>query len=103
MTVYNSDLFSYDNVTEQRKERKYRWKSTFAIYNKEGYVIDFEAICKISNTRSTFICMSDDHHFMATVDQLSGKLVDVALDSSWLRVEEVAHHGNIVWHLGQLD
>ena len=99
MTVYNADLFSYDNVAEQRKERKYGWKSTFAIYYKERYMVDFQAICKVPNTRSAFVCMSDDYHFVATVDQLSGKLVDVALDSSWLRIEEVAHHSDVVWHL----
>ena len=45
--------------------------------------------------------MCDDHDLVAAVDQLRRQLVDVTFDSSRLREEEVADHGDIVRHLDE--
>ena len=98
MAMYNLDLFAYNNIAEDGKERKYCRKSRLAIYYKKWYMVDFEAVCEVPDAGSALICMGNDHHFVTTVDQLCGKLIDMAFDSSWLREEEVADHSDIVWH-----
>ena len=68
VAVDDLDLFAYDNIAEDGKKRKNRWHSSLAIYNEERYVIDFEAIREISNSSPTLVCVSDDHHFVTSID-----------------------------------
>lgn len=63
-------------------------------------MVDFEAICEVSNASSAFVCMRDDNHLVPAVDELRGELVDVAFDSAWLGKEPVADHCNVVRHGG---
>ena len=63
-------------------------------------MVHFEAVRQVVNSCTTFIGMGDYDDLVATVNELSGELVDVALNSSWLGEEEVADHGNVVWHFG---
>lgn len=92
------DLFSYDNVSKDREKRKHSRHRGFSMNNKERHMVNFESICQVSNTLSTFICMRDDDDFMAPVYELGGQLIDVTLDASRLREEEVADHSNVVRH-----
>jgi len=82
MTMYDLDLLSYDDVTENWEEREYSRKSGLSVYNEEWDVIDFEAICEIPHAGTAFICMSNDYHFMPAVDKL---LHQATLDlSHWI-------------------
>lgn len=98
--MYDLDLFSYDNVSKNREKRKHSRHRRFPIYNEKRHVVNLESICQISNTLSAFVCMRDDDNFMAPVYEFSGQLIDVTLDASRLRKEEVADHSNIVRHSG---
>lgn len=98
MSMYYLDLFSNDDIAEYREEGKYGWKRCSTVNNKEWHVIDLEAIREVSYTRSFFVCMSDDYNLVAAVNELRGKLVDMAFNTSRLGKEEVADHGNIVRH-----
>lgn len=62
-------------------------------------MVDFETVCKISDTGSIFICMRDNYDFVSSVDELRRELVDMTFDTSWLWKEEVADHSYIVRHL----
>ena len=61
-------------------------------------MVDFKAICKIVDSCTAFVGMSDYDDFVAAIDELRGKLIDVAFNSSWLGKEEVADHCDVVRH-----
>lgn len=98
MPMHDFDLLSQDDIPEYWEEGKNSRESSFSIDDKERYVVDLEAIRKISNTTSSFICMGDDDDFMATIDELGRELVDVAFNAAGLGEKEVADHGDIVRH-----
>ena len=69
MSVYNFDLLSDDDISEDRKERKDSRHSRFSIYYKEGHMIHLKAIGQIPDTCPPFIRVSDDNNFVASVDE----------------------------------
>lgn len=68
--VHNLDFFSKNDISKYWKEGEDSRESCFSIDDKERYVIDFETVCEISNTSPPFICMRNDHDFMATINEL---------------------------------
>lgn len=99
MAMYNLNLLSDHDVSKDREKGEDRGECRFPIDHEEGNMIHLESIGEVSNTTTTFICVGDDDYFVTAVDELRGKLIDMALDSTWLGEEEVADHGNIVGHL----
>lgn len=69
MAMNDLDLFSNYNISENREEGEDGWKGGLAVDDKERNVVDLESIRKISDTCSTFVCMSDDDDFVATINQ----------------------------------
>lgn len=59
-------------------------------------MIDLEPIRKVSDSGSSFICMSDYNNFVTSIDEFGGELVDVTFDAAGLGEEEVADHCNVV-------
>jgi hypothetical protein len=100
--MHNFNLLSYHNVPEDWEKGEDCRKGCSSIYDQERYVIDFETIRQVSHTSPTIICMCYDDDFMPSVDEFSRELVNVAFNSSGLREEEVANHGNIVRHLDKV-
>jgi hypothetical protein len=98
MSMNNLDLLSYDDISEDGKEGEDCGESRRSVDDEEWYVVDFEAICKVSDTSPPLVCVRNDDDFVTAVNKFRGKLVDVAFDSSWLWKEEVADHGNVVRH-----
>ena len=96
---YLNFLSDYD-IPKYWKEGEDRWHCRFPINDEERNMVHFEAVRQIVNSCTTFVGMGDYDDLVATVNELSGELVDVALNSSWLGEEEVADHGNVVWHFG---
>lgn len=99
VSMYYFDFLSECDVTKYGEERKDRGECGLAVYYEKWDVIDLETIGEVSYSRTTLICMGNDDHFVAAVDQLCGQLVDVTLNSSWLREKEVADHGDVIRHL----
>jgi hypothetical protein len=62
-------------------------------------MIDFETVREISDSGSSFVSVCNYNYFMPSVYELCRELVNVTLNSSWLRKEEVANHGDVVRHL----
>jgi len=103
MAMNYLNLLANDNVSKYGEEREDCWEGCFSVDDQERNVVDFEAVCEIPNSSSSFICVSDDNNFVSAINELAGELVDVAFDSSWLGEEVVAHHGNIVaWASSQV-
>ncbi len=96
VTVYNLYPLSNDDVAEEREEGEDGRKGGGAVDDGKGNMEDFDAIGQVSDTLSILIGVGDNNDLVASVDQLRRELVDVAFDSSGLRVEEIAHHGDIV-------
>ena len=88
------------NVAKDWKEREDGRHGRLSIYDEEGDMVYLEAVGEIPDSTTAFIGVGDYHHLMASIDKLGGKLVDMAFDSAGLREEEIADHGDIVWHLG---
>jgi hypothetical protein len=63
------DLLTDDYVSEYREKGEDSWHSGFAVYDEKRHMVDFQAICKISNPRATFVRMGNDDNFMATVNE----------------------------------
>jgi hypothetical protein len=103
MAMYNLDLFSNDDVAKDGEEGEDGRKGGFAVDDEKRDMVDFEAIREIAHASSPFVCVRYDDDFVSSVDELGGELVDVTLDSSGLGEEEVADHGDIIWHCGELE
>ncbi len=98
VSMYYFDFFSECDIAKYREERKDCGECGLAVYYEKRDVIDLETIGEVSYSCTAPIRMSNDDHFVAAVDQLCGQLVDVTLNSSWLREEEVADHGDVIRH-----
>jgi hypothetical protein len=98
MAMHDLNLLSNDNVPEDWEERKDGWESRGAVDDEEWDVVDFETIGEVSHSGSAIVCVRNDDHLVASVDELRGELVDVAFDASWLGEEVVADHRNVVGH-----
>ena len=96
--MHDFNLLSQNDVSEYWEEGKDGRKSSFSIDDKERYMVDLETIGEIPNTSPPFICMGDDDDFVATIDEFSRELVDVAFNATGLGEKEVADHRDIVWH-----
>jgi hypothetical protein len=70
MPMDNIDLLSDNNITEDWKERKDGGKCRFSVDNEERNMIDFQPVCKISNTGAAFICVGYYNTFVAPINQL---------------------------------
>lgn len=100
MAVNDLDLLTDDNVAEDGEEGEDGRKGGLAIDDKEGHVVDLEAVGQVADASATLVLMGDDDDLVATVDELLRQLVDVTLDTSGLGKEEIADHGDVVRHDG---
>lgn len=64
---------------------------------------DLDTIGQVPNTLSILVGMGNDNDLVSSVDELRCELVDVAFDSSGLRVEKIAHHGDIIRSMRHRD
>ena len=94
------NLLTNDNVAEDGEEGEDGREGRLAINNKEGHMVDLETIGQIADSSATLVLMGDDDDLVASVNELLRQLVDVTFDSSGLREEEVADHGDVVRHDG---
>lgn len=69
VSMYNLNLLANDNVAEDWKERKDCRKGGLAVDDEERDMVDFESVREVANSSSSFVCMSDDNHFVSTVDE----------------------------------
>ena len=100
VTMHNLDLLTNDNVSKDGEEGKHGGKRGLSVYDQKGNMVDFESICQIANSGAAVVSVCEDNNLVAAVNELGRELVDVTLDSSRLRVEEVADHSNVVRHDG---
>lgn len=100
MAMNDLDLLTDDNVAKDGEEGEDGGEGSLAIDNKEGYVIDLEAVGQVADASATLVLMGDDDDLVTTVNELLRQLVDMTLDSSRLWKEEVADHGDVVRHDG---
>ena len=100
VSVHDFNLLSENDIPEYWKEGKDSRESSFSIDDKERYMVDLEAIRKVSNTRPSFIRVSDDDNFVAAIDEFGRELIDMTFNAAGLGEEEVADHRDIVRHLG---
>ena len=100
MAVDDLDLLPDDNVAEDGKEGKDGGEGSLAIDDKEGHMIDLEAVGQVTDASATLVLVCDDDDLVATVNELLRQLVDVTLDTSGLREEKIADHGDVIRHDG---
>lgn len=72
MTVYNFDSFAYDNVAKYWEEGENGGEGSLAVDDEEGYVVDLQSVCEVSDPCSTGICVCDDYDLVPTVDKFLG-------------------------------
>lgn len=82
MTMYNLYLFSYNDISKDWEEREDGGEGCSSIYDQEGDMIDLQSVREISYACSPFVCVCDYDHFVASIDQFRGQLVDVTFDAS---------------------
>ena len=98
MAMYNLDLLSNDDIAEDWKEGEYGWKGRCTVDDEKGDMVYFKAVREISHSRAPVVGVRYNNNFVSSIDELGGELVDMAFDSARLRKEEIADHGDIVWH-----
>lgn len=69
VSMDNLDLFSNDDIPEDREERKDSWHCRFAIDDEKRDMVDLEAIGEIPDSGPAFVGMSDDDDFVAAIDK----------------------------------
>jgi hypothetical protein len=74
MSMDDLDSFAYNDIAEDWKEGKDGRERSLAVYNEEGYVVNLQSICKVSNTCTAGVCVSDDYNFMSTINEFLGKV-----------------------------
>jgi hypothetical protein len=83
MAVNDVDVFSNDDIAEDREEREDGRECRFAVDDEEGDVVDLEAVREVANSSSSFVCMGNHNHFVTSVDEFlktirsSGDVVEV--------------------------
>lgn len=70
MAMHNLYLLPYDNVPEYWEEGEDGWEGRLSIDDKEGYMVDLEAIREVPHTGSAFVCMGNNDDFMAAINEL---------------------------------
>lgn len=100
MSMYDLNLFPYNDIPEDWEKGEHGWEGRGAIDDEEGNVVDLEAIGKVSNACPSRVIVSYDDDFMAAVYELGGKLIHMTLNSPRLREEVVADHCDVVGHPG---
>jgi hypothetical protein len=63
MSMDDLDSFAYNDIAEDWKEGKDGRERSLAVYNEEGYIVNLQSICKVSN-------------FMSTINEFLGKVSD---------------------------
>ncbi|KAL1844434.1 hypothetical protein VTK73DRAFT_2564 [Phialemonium thermophilum] len=96
VAVDDLDALAQHDVAEDGEEGEDAGEGGAAVDDQEGHVVDLEAVGQIAHTRAALVGVGDDDDLVAAVPQLGRELVDVALDTARLRVEEVADHGDVV-------
>lgn len=69
MPVNDMDLLTNDDIPEYGEKGEHRRHGRLAIYNEEWYMVDLEAIGKVSNPGASFVGMSDDDDFVSTINE----------------------------------
>ena len=98
MPMHNLNLLPQHDIPENRKKGKHGRERGFSVNDKEGHVVDLEAVGEIADAGAAFVGVGDDDDFVAAVDELGGELVDVAFNAAGLGEKEVADHGDVVRH-----
>ena len=99
MTMNYFNLLPDYDVSKYWKEGEDGWHRRLSVNDEKRYMVNLEAIGKVVDSCTAFVGMSDHDDLVAAVDELRGELVNVAFNSSWLRKEEVAYHGDVVRHV----
>jgi hypothetical protein len=98
MPMYDFNLLSNDDVAKDWEEGEDSRKGGCAVDYEEWNMIDLEAISKISDSSSSFVCVGYNNDLVSPVDELARELVDVTFDTAGLREKEIADHCDIVRH-----
>lgn len=96
MAVNNLYALPDTDISEDGKEGKDSGKSGGTVDDKEGDVVDFDAVGKVSDTFAIVVGVGDDDDLVTAIDEFRGNLVYVGFYTTWLRKEEVADHGDVV-------
>ena len=100
MSMHNLDLLPNDDVPKDWKERKDGGECGGTVDDEKWDMVDFETIGEIADTCPSFVGVCYDDHFVSSIDELRGELVDVTFDSTRLGEEEIADHRDLVRHSG---
>ena len=60
---------SNDNVAEHWEEGEDGGEGGLAVYGPEGNVVDFEAIGEVADSRAALVCVRDDNHLVASINE----------------------------------
>lgn len=78
MPMHYLNLFSNDDIPEDRKKRENGRHSSLPEDDQEWHMVHFKPIGEISNSSATLVCMSDDDDLVSPVDEfLQGALIRI--------------------------
>lgn len=75
MAMDDLDLFSNEDLSENRKGREDRGECRAAVDHPVRKMVYFDAVGKIADPRAAGIGVGDDYDFMAAVDEFLDQLV----------------------------
>ena len=68
MAVYDADVFADDDITKDWKEGEDGREGSFAVYDPERNVVDFQAVGQVANASPASVGVCYDDYFVAAVD-----------------------------------
>ena len=69
MPMHNLYPLANHNISKHRKERKHGRECSLSVDDEEGHMVDFKAVCQVSNTLAAFIRMCYDDDFVSAIDE----------------------------------
>jgi hypothetical protein len=80
MTMNNLDVLANDDISKDGEEGKDGGEGGLAVDDKERDVVDLEAVGEVADSGAAFVCVSDDDHFVSTIDEFLEPFVSTVLE-----------------------
>ena len=103
MAVNDLHLFPQAYIPEDGEEGINGREGRGSVNDEERHVVDLEPVGEIPVALAVVVGVGYDDDFVAAVDELGGKLVDMGFHAAGLRKEEVADHCDRVCSTRHVD
>ena len=85
----NFNLFSYEDIPQNRQRNKETWKNHKSDKHPEWDVINFDKGLNVSDTHSVLVGVGDDDHLVTSLVEALCEVVNVTFYATKVGVKEI--------------